>query len=66
MEESVSDATVLESAVLSETEDVSSLAMELVSLSATEEVSSDAVELSEADESPSAAELESEAFFDAT
>mgnify|MGYP007114922044 CR=1 FL=1 len=57
---------MLESAVLSETEDVSSKAVELVSLSATEEVSSDAVELSEADESLSAAELESEAFFEAT
>ena len=66
MEESVSDATVLESAVLSETEDVSSLAMELVSLSATEEVSSEVVLLSEADESLSVAELESAAFFEAT
>lgn len=62
----MSDAAVLESAVLSETEDVSSLAVELVSLSATEEVSSDAVELSEADELLSVAELESLAFFDAT
>lgn len=66
MEESVSDAAVLESAVLSETEDVSSLAVELVSLSATEEVSSEVVLLSEADESLSVAELESVAFFEAT
>lgn len=62
----MSDAAVLESAVLSETEDVSSLAVELVSLSATEEVSSEVVLLSEADELLSAAELESEAFFEAT
>lgn len=62
----MSDAAVLESAVLSDTEDVSSLAVELVSLSATEDVSSDAVELSEADELLSVAELESEAFFEAT
>ena len=56
----------LDSAVLSDTEDVSSLAVELVSLSATEEVSSEVVLLSAADESLSVAELESEAFFDAT
>lgn len=62
----MSDAAVLESAVLSDTEDVSSEAVELVSLSATEEVSSEVVLLSEADESLSAAELESEAFFEAT
>lgn len=62
----MSDAAVLESAVLSDTEDVSSLAVELVSLSATEEVSSEVVLLSAADESLSVAELESEAFFEAT
>ena len=62
----MSDDAVLESAVLSDTEDVSSEAVELVSMSDTEDVSSDAVELSEADESLSAAELESEAFFEAT
>ena len=56
----------LDSAVLSDTEDVSSEAVELVSISDTEDVSSEAVELSVADESLSAAELESEAFFDAT
>lgn len=52
--------------MLSDTEDVSSEAVELVSLSATEEVSSEVVLLSEADESLSAAELESLAFFEAT
>ena len=52
--------------MLSDTEDVSSEAVELVSMSDTEDVSSDAVELSEAYESLSAAELESEAFFEAT
>ena len=52
--------------MLSDTEDVSSEAVELVSLSATEDVSSDAVELSEADELLPVAELESEAFFEAT
>lgn len=62
----MSDAAVLESAVLSDTEDVSSEAVELVSLSATEDVSSEVVLLSEADESLSVAELESEVFFDAT
>ena len=62
----MSDAAVLESAVLSDTEDVAAEAVELVSLSATEEVSSEVVLLSAADESLSAAELESEAFFDAT
>lgn len=56
----------LDSAVLSETEDVSSLAVEIVSLSATEDVSSEVVLLSEADESLSVEELESEAFFEAT
>lgn len=52
--------------MLSDTEDVSSEAVELVSLSATEEVSSEVVLLSEADESLSVAELESAAFFEAT
>lgn len=52
--------------MLSDTEDVSSEAVELVSISDTEDVSSDAVELSAADESLSVAELESEAFFEAT
>ena len=40
----MSDAAVLDSAVLSDTEDVSSEAVELVSMSDTEDVSSDAVE----------------------
>lgn len=62
----MSDAAVLDSAVLSDTEDVSSEAVELVSMSDTEDVSSDAVELSAADESLSVAELESAAFFEAT